>query len=138
MFLHSDSMVAIFWCLQNPEKLKVYVANRVKKIKQIDFTLLYVPGTENPADYITKITSINQYLNTEFWQTGPVLLRTNNDELITKYCIEHLKEEALSAKQSDEIKEETKPIEAKKFAQKAKEILPHEGLLIQNILEQKK
>ena len=25
VFLHSDSMVAIFWCLQNPDKLKVYV-----------------------------------------------------------------------------------------------------------------
>ena len=116
MFLHSDSMVAIFWCLQNPEKLKVYVANRVKMIKQIDYTLLYVPGNENPADYTTKITSINKYLNTEFWRTGPEFLRTNTDELITKYCLEHLKEEALSDKQSDEIKAETKPVKAKILA----------------------
>ena len=39
VFLHSDSIVAIFWCLQNPDKLKVYVSNRVKKIKQINFTI---------------------------------------------------------------------------------------------------
>ena len=66
VFIHSDSMVAIFWCLQNPEKLNVYVVNRVKKRKQIDFTLLYIPGNEPPADYTTKITSINKYLNTQF------------------------------------------------------------------------
>ena len=54
VLLHSDSMVAIFWCLQNPDKLKVYVSNRVKKIKQINFTILYVPGHKNPADFTTK------------------------------------------------------------------------------------
>ena len=100
----------LFWSLQNPDKLKVYVSNRVKKIKQINFTILYVPGYENPADYTTKTTPINRYLNTEFWQNGPQLLKTNTDELISKYCIEYLQEEALSAKQSEEMKAETKPI----------------------------
>ena len=79
---------------------------------------------ENSADYTTHITSINKYLNTDFWQIGPELLRTNTDELITKYCIEHLKEEALSAKQSDEIKEETKPLKAKSFPKKQKKLYP--------------
>ena len=131
VFLHSDSMVAMFWCLQNPDKLKVYVSNRVKKIQQINFTILYVPGQENPADYTTKSTPINKYLNTEFWQNGPHLLKTNTDELISKYCIEYVQENTLSTKQSEELKAETKPVKAKILAQTAKET-PHK---IQDILE---
>ena len=98
VFLHSDSMVAMFWCLQKPDKLKVYVSNRVKKIQQINFTILYVPGQENPADYTTKSTPINKYLNTEFWQNGPHLLKSNTDELISKYCIEYVQKNTLSTK----------------------------------------
>ena len=127
-------MVAIFWCKENPDKLKVYVSNRVKKIKQINFSTLYVPGYENPADYTTKTTPINKYLNIEFWQNGPNLLRTNTDELICKYCIEYLQDGALSTKQSKELKAETKPVKAKIIAQKAKQ-LP--SFVIQNILKRK-
>ena len=71
------------------------------------------------------------YLNTEFWQNGPYLLRTNTDDLISKYCIEYLQETALSTKQSEELKAETKPVKAKILAQKAKET-PYK---IQDILE---
>ena len=124
-------MVAIFWCLQNPDKLKVYLSNRVKKITQITFTILYVPGYENPADYTTKTTPINKYLYTEFWQNGPHLLRTNTDDLISKYCIEYFQEDTLSTKQSEELKAETKPVKAKILAQKAKET----SYEIKNILE---
>ena len=56
--------------------LQVCVSNRAKKIKTIDFSLLYVPANENPADYTTKTTSIDKYISTEFWQNGPNLLRT--------------------------------------------------------------
>ena len=124
-------MIAIFWCLQNPDKLKVYVSNRVKKIKKINFTILHVPGHENPADYTTKPTPIIRYLNTEFWQNGPHLLRTNTDDLISKYCIEYLQGNTLSTKQSEELKAETKPVKAKILAQKAKKT----SYEIQNILE---
>lgn len=61
VFLHSDSMVAIFWCFYNADKLKVYVSNRVKKIKKINFTILYVPGNENIADHTTKTTPVNKF-----------------------------------------------------------------------------
>ena len=127
-------MGAIFWCLQNPDELKVYVSNRVNMIKQINFTILYVPGYENPADYTTKTTPINEYLNTEFWQNGPHLLRTNTDDLISEYCIEYLQDDTLSTKQSEELKAETKPVKAKILVQKEKELPSFE---IQNILERK-
>ena len=38
----------------------IALANRAKKIKQINFTLLYIPGNENPAGYTKKIISINK------------------------------------------------------------------------------
>ena len=104
------------------------------KIKQINFTVLYVPGYENPADYTTKTTPIVKYSDTEFWQNGPHLLRTNTDDLISKYFIEYLREDALSTKKSEEFKAETKPVKAKILVQKAKELPSFE---IQNILERK-
>ena len=58
-------------------------------------------------------------------------MKTNTDELISKYCIEYLQETALSTKQSEELKAETKPIKAKILAQKVKET----SYEIQNILE---
>ena len=134
VFLYSDSMGAIFWCLQNPDKLKVYVSNRVRKIKQINFTILYVPGYENPADYTTNTTQINEYSNTEFWQNYPNLLSTYTDGLISKYCVEYLQEDTLSTKQSEELKAETKQAKAKILAQKPKGLPSFE---IQNILERK-
>ena len=123
LFLNSDSMVAIFWYLQNPDRLKVYVSNRVKKIKQINFTILYVPGHDNPLHYTAKTTPINKYLNTAFWQNGPHLLRTTTDDLISKYFIEYLQENVLTTKQSEELKAETKTVKAKIFAQKKRNIL---------------
>ena len=103
-------------------------------MKQISFSILYVPGYENPEVYKTKTTPIDKYLNLEFWQNGPHLLRTNTDDLISKYCIEYMQEDALSNKQSEELKVETRPVKAKIFAQKAKELPSFE---IQNILERK-
>ena len=93
-----------------------------------------MPGYENPADYTTKTTPINKHLNTDVWQNGPHLLRTDTDDLISKYCIEYLQEDTLSTKQSEEFKAETKPIEAKILVQKAKELPSFE---LQNILERK-
>ena len=61
---------------------------------------------------IQKTTPISKYLNTEFWQNGPHLLKTNTDDLISKYCIEYLQEKALSTEQSKELKAETKPVKA--------------------------
>ena len=79
----------------------------MKKIKQINFNNIFVPGHQNPADYSTKLTPINKYLNTDFLQNGPNLLRTNTDDLKSKHCIEYLLENALSTKQSEELKAET-------------------------------
>ena len=123
-FVHSDSMVALFWCMQNPEKLKIYVSNRVKKIKEINFTLLYVPGIDNPADYTTKITPWHKYLNTSFWQTGPELLREDTESILSKYCIEYIKDSSnLSNKEVEEAQAETKPLKTKLFTYQARESL---------------
>ena len=51
---------------------------------------------------------------------GSHLLKTNTDELISKYCIEYLQENALSEKQSEELKTEIKPVKAKALVQKVK------------------
>ena len=71
------------------------------------------------------------------WQNGPKSLRTNTYELISKYCIEYLQEESLSANQSEKLNAETKPVKAKILAQKEKELPSYEGLQIKDILERK-
>ena len=49
-YIHTDSLVAMYWINQDKNNLKVYVSNRVHKIQQMDITILHVPGKENPAD----------------------------------------------------------------------------------------
>ena len=115
-------MVAILRFLQNPDKLKVCVKNRVWKIKKINFTILYVPGYENPPNYTTKTTSIDKYSNTEFWQFGPNFVSTDTDNPSFKYCIEYSQDGALSTKIYKELKAEKKTVKASTLVQKAKEL----------------
>ena len=61
MFLLSDSIVAIFLLLTTPRKTQVYVANRANNLTEIHYTLLYIPGNENQADYTATMTSISKY-----------------------------------------------------------------------------
>ena len=82
IILHTDSAVCFHWIQTNYEKLKVYVSNRVQKIQKYDFKIIYVPGEMNPADFVTKKTNIEKYLNNPFWQHGPEFLDETNENIL--------------------------------------------------------
>ena len=87
VILHTDSLVCMHWIRNNPDKLKVYVSNRVLKIQNSRFRIIYVPGELNPSDFVTKKTSVEKYLNNSFWQNGPKFLKENTEEILSKYQV---------------------------------------------------
>ena len=106
--IHSDSLVAIQWIKSPPEKLKVYVANRVKKIQKFCLKLLYVPGTENPADLLTKPRPTSHFVNNEFWTNGPKLLEKSNESLDSEFNLEMTLASLSNDKITDKMEEELK------------------------------
>ena len=69
-----DSMVALFW-ISNPGKSwKAFVANRVKKVvqiqREINIQWKFCPSSENVSDLGSRGVSIDKMLN-EKWFKGP-------------------------------------------------------------------
>ena len=67
VYIHTDSMVTLQWIQKELDQLKLYVHNRVKRIKEGNFQIMYTPGTENPADLCTKLI---QQKHTSITKTG--------------------------------------------------------------------
>ena len=85
VFLHTDSLVALAWIKQDHRKLRVYVSNRVKVIQDHEINLVFCPGEQNPADYVTKKTKPEKYVNTSFWQHGPKFLQEDTNWIIENF-----------------------------------------------------
>ena len=47
--------------------------------------IIYVPGEMNPAEHVTKKTSIEKYLNNPFLQQGPKFLKDDTEIILRKY-----------------------------------------------------
>lgn len=76
-YLWSDSTIALQWINHPVHELKIFVANRVKKIR--DATNIqnwnHVRTKENPADLISRGISPKEIIGNELWWHGPVWLR---------------------------------------------------------------
>ena len=71
VYLHSDSLIAMYWLQKEPGKLNTYVSNRIQKIREGGFKVFYTKTDENPADFLTKIKPASSYLNNPLWEEGP-------------------------------------------------------------------
>ena len=78
VYLHSDSLIAMYWLQKEPGKLNTYVSNRIQKIREGGFKVFYTKTDENPADFLTKIKPASSYLNNPLWEEGPNYM-TQND-----------------------------------------------------------
>ena len=78
-YLWSDSKVALSWIQSEKELTDVYAANRVAEIQILPVALgsqlLYVPTTDNPADLLSRGSSIEK-LKSSNWLHGPKWLIT--------------------------------------------------------------
>ena len=90
-YIHTDSLVAMYWINQDKNNLKVYVSNRVHKIQQMDITILHVPGKENPADLCSKPKPTCTYINNGNWLNGPKLLEDSNEQIEEEYKLINIK-----------------------------------------------
>ena len=73
VYCWSDSLIALWWIKQNHKTWKLWIQNRVKKIRENVNTehWNYVTSENNPADVATRRPSPNSLLKNLLWWNGP-------------------------------------------------------------------
>ena len=74
----TDSMTVLHWLNSAPNRWKPFVANRVAKVQQT--AGMHVPGSDNPADDISRGLTPEKLLVCERWWHGPHWLARNTEE----------------------------------------------------------
>ncbi|XP_064482953.1 uncharacterized protein LOC135395790 [Ornithodoros turicata] len=72
-FMWTDSMIALWWIRRRPTEWKVFVSNRVKEIQRLTEIShwAHCPGTENPADHLTRGITALKLISSQSWWHGP-------------------------------------------------------------------
>ena len=80
IFLHTDSIVCLYWISKEPDQLTVYVKNRVVCVKEANFDhqIYYTPSEENPADLVSKVKPISAFMGNQLWEFGPNYMTSTN------------------------------------------------------------
>jgi len=73
LYCWTDSMVTLGWVKGNPSRWKQFVANRVSEIQSLvdPSVWRHVPGSQNPADLLTRGLSAANLMHSECWINGP-------------------------------------------------------------------
>lgn len=81
-FFWCDSTVVLYWMRKELCQLKMYVANRVQKIREnTDMNnWFHVRSEQNPADLISRGLNAMELVPNELWWSGPPWLRKPEDE----------------------------------------------------------
>lgn len=81
-FFWCDSTVALHWLQKDLCLLKVYVANRVQKIRENTRIndWYHVRTEQNPADLISRGSNANDLVQNELWWSDPNWLKKSEDE----------------------------------------------------------
>lgn len=76
-FFWTDSTIVYYWLSSNPSRWKTFVANRVSEIQRITAKGIWahVPGSENPADVISRGMPPDELNSFSAWWNGPDWLR---------------------------------------------------------------
>lgn len=84
IFLWSDSRIVLCWCKKSPVTLKVFVANRIaniqEKTEEMKANWRWISGKENPADLISRGTTVGELKQNQLWWKGPSWLNKSEEE----------------------------------------------------------
>lgn len=84
LYAWSDSMIALAWICGDPSRQKTFVANRTAEIQSAlpQLHWRHVKSGDNPADLISRGTSLKKLQNYKLWWEGPdwlsIICRTNH------------------------------------------------------------
>lgn len=69
----TDSTIVVHWLRRDPALCKPFVANRILSIREAGENGIWrhVPGTDNPADLLTRGVSAEQLKSSSLWWNGP-------------------------------------------------------------------
>ena len=69
----TDSMIALCWIQSDPNEWKAFVANWVSEIQNLTHpdNWFHCPGTENPADLLTRGMCAEELVRSTLWLHGP-------------------------------------------------------------------
>lgn len=74
----SDSRIVLCWLKKSPTNLKIFVANRIANIQENseeqNMEWRWTSGKENPADLISRGTTVEELINCNLWWRGPIWL----------------------------------------------------------------
>ena len=95
------------------------------------FQIVYVPGLINPADYVSKVTPPEKYVNNENWTMGPKFLTNDNEQILEEFAVDKISEntkgnisenilEKIEEKEKFMAEEEIKRIKIKSNLQRIK------------------
>ncbi|XP_036346966.1 uncharacterized protein LOC118756302, partial [Rhagoletis pomonella] len=78
----TDSTIALSWIRGEPCRWTVFVANRVSKIQQLTshYKWHHVPSELNPADIVSRGTTVAGIRGNQLWFQGPPFLKTPQEE----------------------------------------------------------
>ncbi|XP_055590912.1 uncharacterized protein LOC129742994 [Uranotaenia lowii] len=77
-FFWSDSTVTLAWLRSTPGTWQTFVANRVAEIQDLSNGAIWnhVCGSQNPADLVSRGTSVEEFLISDLWRYGPNWLKS--------------------------------------------------------------
>ena len=88
VYCWSDSLIALWWIKQNHKTWKLWIQNRVTKIREnvnIEHWN-YVTSENNHADIATRRTSPNSLVKNLLWWNGPSFLEGDEEIWLTANC----------------------------------------------------
>ena len=86
IYYYSDSTITLGWIQGNANQWKTFVANRVASIQRMSYIEQWhhVRTDDNPADLLTRGTTLQMLQDNNFWFEGPKWLK---NEIIDVYSI---------------------------------------------------
>ncbi|XP_053685837.1 uncharacterized protein LOC128735375 [Sabethes cyaneus] len=80
-FFWTDSTCVLRWIQAIPSTWSTFIANRVAKIQTLTTvnTWRHVPGSQNPADLISRGVNPQDFIHNDFWWHGPSWLTETRD-----------------------------------------------------------